>query len=328
MKRLVWLSILMTALAVGLVGCEWNTGDDAESWSSAFNWVNFSGTYRSAAGGILVSDYTTTPSTPGSTNTVNVSREAQGTVSLNQTAYNGVLRKTPVKPGSVVVDFGYFSAADNGNGVLTGPAGSGTISYSSGAWTFTGAPLAPGSGRVYADYSQLVSNEGSAGGGAVPGSTGRAIYSFVVNHQGQNLTITDNNGAVYPGRIKQMRSAAGLQNTDIPQVGEDEVRNDGRMAKYTYQESPLPDDGDMIVANFECSGTSQAGMQVRIVGTLEGTVAAGVFTGRRMDGTWIEAGGKTGNINGQTVAVPIATAPAEEAVEETTREPGGTGTRT
>ena len=72
---------------------------------------------------------------------------------------------------------------------------------------------------------------------------------------------------------------------------------------------------------------SQAlGFKQRIVGIFEGTVAAGVFTGRRMDGTWIEAGGKTGNINGQTVAVPIVVAPAAE--EEVTPEPGGTGTRT
>ena len=69
MKRVVWLGFWVTVLAVGLVGCEWNTGDDAESWSSSFNWVNFSGVYRGAGGGLLVTDYTTTPSVPGSTNT-------------------------------------------------------------------------------------------------------------------------------------------------------------------------------------------------------------------------------------------------------------------
>lgn len=322
MKRLVWLSILVTVLAMGLIGCEWNTGDDAESWSSSFNWVNFSGMYRNAAGGLLVSDYTTTPAIPGTTNTVTVSHESQGTISVNQTDYNGMLRKTPVKPGSVVIDCGYFFAADNGNGILNGPAGNGTISYSSGAWTFSGAPLAPSSGKIYADYSQLVSNQGSAGGGGQAGSSGKAIYSFLVVHQGQHVTITDNNGAVYQGRIKQIRSTSGQQNTDIQQVGDDEIRNDGRMAKYTYQESPLPADGDIIVANFECSGTSQAGMQVRMVGALQGTVAAGVFTGRKMDGTWIESGGKTGNISGQTVSMPIIVTPAEE---EVSLEPGGTG---
>ena len=47
-ETVVWLSILMTALAVALF-LEWNT-DDAEA-GLAFSWVNFS-TYRSAAGGI------------------------------------------------------------------------------------------------------------------------------------------------------------------------------------------------------------------------------------------------------------------------------------
>ena len=79
-------------------------------------------------------------------------------------------------------------------------------------------------------------------------------------------------------------------------------------AKITYYESELPADGDSIVANFECSGTSAAYVPVKIVGTLEGTVAAGIFTGRTMNGTWIEVGGKTGDINASTYEVAIQTA--------------------
>ena len=325
MKRVVWLGFWVTVLAVGLVGCEWNTGDDAESWSSSFNWVNFSGVYRGAGGGLLVTDYTTTPSVPGSTNTF-TRTESGGTLQPQKTSASGQVSHGNIIPGSFMVTVGNIATlADTAkDGILAGN-GNGTVNYTGGTWSISLDTWSPSSQKINISYSYAVSSDGSTGGGAQSGATGN-IYSFNIVQQGQNLTITDNNGAVYQGRIKQMRSATGQQNTDIPQGGDDEGRNDGRMAKYTYQESPLPTDGDMIVANFECSGTSRAGMQVRIVGIFEGTVAAGVFTGRRMDGTWIEAGGKTGNINGQTVAVPIVVAPAAE--EEATPEPGGTGTRT
>ena len=74
MKRLAWIGLGVVALALGGAGCSWETGGDATSWSSDYNWVNFSGLYRSAAGGLLVTDYTTTPSTPGSTNLLSVTK--------------------------------------------------------------------------------------------------------------------------------------------------------------------------------------------------------------------------------------------------------------
>ena len=306
------MAVCAAIIAVGLVGCSWDTGSDADSWSSSYDWVNFSGVYRGVSGGLLVTDYTTTPSIPGSTNIVSVKNESQTSISLNQTEYAGKLSKTPIVPGSVALDFGYFSASDDGNGILTGPMGDGTISYTSGAWTYSGAAAAVAAGTVRATYSQYISNTGSAGSGAVPGSTRFSIYSFNLSHQGQKLTITDNNGAIFTGHIKKMQSTSGYQNTDISQVGANEQRNDSLLAaKLTYQESPLPENGDTIVANFECSGTSAAGIPVRIVGTLQGTVAAGVFSGRRMDGTWIEVGGKTGDINAVTTSVPVTSIPGD-----------------
>jgi len=312
MKRFALLGVGVVLVAACITGCSWETGSNADSWSSSYNWVSFSGVYRSAAGGLLVTDYTTTPSTPGSTNTVPTT-EGQGSVHLNDTAFAGKLSKTGIVPGSVTINFGYFAASDDGNGILTAPMGSGSISYASGTWTFNGAPQSIIEGPITAGYSYYISNDGSPGSGALPGSTGR-IYSFSLVHQGQNLTITDNNGATYIGLISEIRSASGAQNTDIGQVGADESGND--KSKYTYYESPLPEDGDKIIASFEVSGISAASMQVKIVGTLSGSVAAGVFTGRTMNGTWIELGGKTGDIRGQTTPMPIVSAPAEEAPAE------------
>ena len=303
MKRFALIGMCAAVLTVGFVGCDWDTGDDATSWSSSYNWVNFSGSYRSAAGGLLVTDYTTTPSTPGSTNSLQVT-EGQGSFSANATAFNGKLKKTPIKPGTVVINFGYFSASDNGNGVLFASMGWGTIDYTAGNWRFTEAPQAQSAGSISASYAKLESNSSSAGSGARPGSTG-SIYSFAVQHQGQHLTIVDNNGASYAGYIREMRTASGAERGD-------------------ETERYVPVDGDTMVATFDCTGRSAAGMSVKIVGSFQGTVAASVFTGRILTGTWIELGGKTGDINGQTTVVPIAasteTATDAAATEEVAAE--------
>ena len=159
------------------------------------------------------------------------------------------------------------------------------------------------------------------GDSTASGTTRYGVYSLNVSHQGQHLSFTDSNGATYTGRIKKMESASGFSNTDIPQVGGDEEGNDERAAKYTYQESPLPANGDLILASFECTGYSRAGLSVRLIGTLQGTVGTssamqgavdeessgvvGVFTGRQIQGTWIERGGRTGDVSAQAEAVSI-----------------------
>ena len=321
MKRFILAGIGIALVAVCITGCSWETGSDAESWSSSFNWVNFSGVYRSAAGGLLVTDYTTTPGTAGSTNVLSVANESQGGFSDADTVFSGNLRNKNVSKGSLVITLANTSGvvwetfSDNGNGVLTGGNGSGTISYVAGTWTYKLNPGIAGpafSGITTASYSYEVSNSGSTGSGARPGSTG-SIYSFNLVHQGEHLTLTDNNGAVYSGNIGEIRSASGAQNTDISQVASDETGNDtSAHAKNTYYESSLPEAGDTIIATFEVSGVSAAAMSIKIVGTLKGTVTStGVFDGRELDGTWIEVGGKTGDINGQTTSIAISNVAGE-----------------
>jgi hypothetical protein len=50
MKRMALIGILAAVAAVAMVGCDWETGDDATSWSDSYNWVNFSGTYTPFTG--------------------------------------------------------------------------------------------------------------------------------------------------------------------------------------------------------------------------------------------------------------------------------------
>ncbi len=59
MKRFASIGILAALAAVAMVGCEWDTGDQSTSWSSSFNWVNFSGLYTASnTNGVLVSSST------------------------------------------------------------------------------------------------------------------------------------------------------------------------------------------------------------------------------------------------------------------------------
>lgn len=317
MKRFALIGMVMAAMAAGLVGCEWSTGDDATSWSSSFDWVNFSGVYRGIGGGLLVTDYTTTPSIPGVTNVYSVT-ESGGTMPKQVGAASGNMSHRPVIPGSVMISVGNNATlADPGKaGILTGN-GSGTVNYEGGTWSIE-LDLAAidwdKANPITVSYSYTVSTDGSSSGGAEPGSTRVSIYSFSVDQTGQNLSIVDNNGATFSGKISQIRSLSGAQNTDITQVSNDEI---SQHAKATYYESELPADGDVIVASFEASGMSAAYIPVKIVGTFEGTVAAGVFASRQMDGTWIESGGKTGNINAQTESVAIQTATTGTATTDT-----------
>ena len=68
--------------------------------------------------------------------------ESLGVGMANVHGYSGTLQSTPIKPGSLTIDCGGLSFADNSIGVLAGLAGtSGSIDYFTGAWTINLGPL-------------------------------------------------------------------------------------------------------------------------------------------------------------------------------------------
>lgn len=338
MKRIALIGILAALMVVGMVGCDWETGDSATSWSSAFNWVNFSGTYRPLSGGTLVSAYSTvnTPET--------VVNEYQGSFIAGQASFSGALEHGFVVSNSFVLSFYNYKGveiltiADNGNGelgiahteltpVIDAESGTqvgtdvldyieslGSIQYVSGAWSVSLTEGLPAKGTIRATYSyaaipSAALNQANPAVGVVSGTTGESVHTFVVKHSGQHLTLTDNNGASYTGYISEMRSSSGWENTDIEYVAGDETSQTpiGKNAKLTYQESALPPVGDMLIASFECTGVSAAGYNVTIAGVLQGQVGnydifpTGqqlIIENRQLTGTWIEDGGTTGDISG------------------------------
>ncbi len=285
-------ALLVAWVATGLVGCDWESGSDAETISGRYGWVNFSGVYRGVSGGVLVTDYTTASADGGgATNSILGETVAAGDGA--KTLFTGVLKRRPVIPGTLAISAAGFALVDNGNGGLAGNGRTGTIIYETGAWSVNLAPTALDAGTPIIASYQYGKTGGLGTSGVEAGSSGKAIYSFTVQQDGNVLSIVDNNGATYEGKISSIRTT-GAASQDLP------------------DSASAPAAGDTAIASYEASGTSAAGVHVKMVGTFQGVVGGSTETGitlgeRIMLGTWIESGtGRTGDINGS--ASPITTA--------------------
>ena len=296
-----WMGAAAALLVAGWVtsGCDWQAGSSSETVSDRYNFANFSGVYRAANNSILISDYTSFPEagSAGSTNTV--TGEVIGSTTAGVSVYSGVLAHGNILDDSVQVQAGVFVLNDDGSGALAGNGKTGTIVYQTGAWSINLAGEWPADGTpITASYRYAVGGTSGSTAGINPnnpGVSGAAIYSFNVTQSGNSITIVDNNGATYSGKISSIRSTGGVS-SDIASTA-----------------NPQPADGDTLVASFEASGTSAAGRKVKIVGSFQGVVdyaTSGGTTGgataaslprlttRTLGGTWIESTGVTGTING------------------------------
>ncbi|MBP7275110.1 MAG: hypothetical protein KBA51_02785 [Kiritimatiellae bacterium] len=302
MKR-IWISAALACLAgLWTTGCDWDWAGSDESVSDRFNWVSFSGVYRAASGSVLITDYSITAEVDEDFTDIS-SNEAIATAGAMDSVFAGAFANGNVEPGSVQIVAGGYALADDGEGVLSGGGKTGTIAYSSGAWSVDlGAATLPAGTVLRASYSYTRSTAPGTGG-PNSGVTGRAIFSLTVVQSGNRLTITDNNGATYSGQISSIRSSGGV-------------------AQNLPGGAAVPADGDTVIASFDASGTSAAGVRVRITGAFSATADVAVdaealttqiqLANRKIDGTWIEPG-KTGDINGVTgaaAAAVVAAAPA------------------
>ena len=280
--KLGWWSCAVVGAGIVLMGCDWEAGSGAETVSNRYNWVNFSGVYRAVSGTFLVSEF----GSGGSATTNTSVGEKVATAVAGQSTYAGVTSRRRVLPGTFQIVAGVYVLTDNGSGVLSGSGKTGSIVYQTGAWSIDLLGAWPPAGTPILASYQYVDD-------ADPGSSGGGVYSFSVTQSGNSLTIVDSSGATYAGRISSIRSTGGVS-SDEPSA------------------TPLqPAVGDTLVASFEAEGRSRSGVGVKIVGTLSGTVAGTTAGGggatattqiylnnRRLQGTWIEATGRTGDIVG------------------------------
>ncbi len=292
-KRIVAAAIGLGTAAL-IAGCEWSGGGSAASLTDRYSWANFNGLYRGPNGGRIVTDYTSTAGTAG------LDQYKSGVIANTvpgANVYQGVLKYKIIAEGTVtILGPNGLQWSDDGNGALIAAAGSGgingTINYITGAWRVEIANPVP-AGQLTVSYVWI--GDGTQQGISRPGSgaTGE-IMTFMVVQEGNELTITDNNGAVYKGRFGSVSTNTGA-NRDTP------------------INAIIPISGTQIMAQFTAKGISAAGVQVTMTGYFQGTADvdadtnAVTVTNRELHGTWIEKNGKTGDIVG--LASPLTVAP-------------------
>ena len=198
---------LSTAFAALFVGCEWTGTSDSDSWSSSYDAMNFSGTYRAVTTATKLSDTTTDKEETSETSFATIQEKASGAFGKGAQVFSGQTSYANIVPGS----FQASSSAgyvwnDNGNGglVFTDPnSGSsgesgggsssvvqkseavGTLSNSkSQAFDLTGTDIVPGSVTVTAG-TYTFKDDGS-GGLTGSSSTGTGT----VNYEAGAITLT------------------------------------------------------------------------------------------------------------------------------------------
>jgi hypothetical protein len=287
-RKTAVLASLLTAMGFGLAGCEWKSPSDNETWSDSYNWINFSGVYKNPNGGSVVTDFTTVVTT--NTSGGAVIPGPGGTIATGNggSLYSGTLARNVV-PGSLKITAGGVVFSDDGAGTLVPSSDLGTIStisYGSGAWGIDlGGIIIPSGEKITASYSVYQTSSGSTTGGGKTtknhGTTGVSIISLTALQEGNLLTLIDSDGKYYTGRMGSVRSASGDMGT-------------------------APRRGDVVIAQFTCSGNSYAGMAVEIVGLFQGTITVTggadtfVMSARSIQGQWIEKSttGKVGDVVG------------------------------
>jgi len=107
-------SLAVIALIV-MAGCEWGTPSSEETWTmNGYDWFDFSGTFRGASGGPIVSGFTyDDPTTEGIVN-----GEVIASLSSAQSNFGGSFNNNSVVAGTVTIFAGDFAFVDDGAGYL------------------------------------------------------------------------------------------------------------------------------------------------------------------------------------------------------------------
>lgn len=233
MIRILMICAGLAISVVLLAGCEWSGAGSDNTWNervvtSGSNTVDFSGSYKSPSGGVLVRSFSsvtnygvvtnTTTTTNSVTTTNQVSGQQIGVGDGKSTAFSGVLAGS-VYPGSLTIIVGGYHFVDSVssttgtvNLAVTPPDGSaGTLNYGTRLWTLSFPTPIAGGTPILASYMSIstygttnvitvVSNTVSTNSFA-PGNHGNPIFSFVVFQMGNKLQIYDSNNALYEGYL-------------------------------------------------------------------------------------------------------------------------------
>jgi len=107
---------LSTAFAALFVGCEWTGTSESDSWSSAYDAMNFSGTYRIMTLTTLIEG-----NADASEHAADwLTDDDSGTFAANKTTASGRTSHQNIVPGSVKISCGNYVWTDNGGNGIQG----------------------------------------------------------------------------------------------------------------------------------------------------------------------------------------------------------------
>lgn len=278
MNRSIFFSAA-AACAVALSGCDWG-GAHENTWSDAYSWLNFTGTYR-LSNAVQVStdggeEEEAKVSLIPKSFTFKTSKLAMGVTHTLSPVGDGV------EPGSFSVTIGNQSGTDDKDGHISG-AFTGTINYSSGVWSVDDNFKIPAGTSVSETWKYRIQ-------GVQPDpQKPQSIMTYLhVNQNGNVLYMTDSNGVKYSGKIT---------GASVP---------DSKAHGYEIPGA--------VYVSFDVSSATGA----HIVGTLNGqwsgsqSANSGVLSGRTINATY-QSGRSSADFYGvggdQTIVVPVSANP-------------------
>lgn len=196
-SSMIWKACGVAAAAAGMVAlcaCEWGAGRDATSWSDSFNWVNFSGTYRSSG------TKTVTKSSEKESRGVTTTSESSSSA-LTGSAFTVIqsgqnLTITDGQSGGVYS--GKFSSIRSASGYENRPAAT-TPGMKDGVKTLEDHGLPPGGDTIIGSF------EATGPGGRLVGTLQGIVYD----------TNTDGTGDVFGGRTLTATLVGPVKTTQI-----------------------------------------------------------------------------------------------------------------
>lgn len=185
MKKILLPVSIAAISAVAFMGCEWGGVHSGESWNDAYSWANFTGTYKLGAA----------ISGESSESGVSVSKTFTGNGTYSTGKANLIPSSVNVTVGSI--SFSGFSEESN---TVTRDNNSVTVNAAAGSVSITmvnDGALANEGAKVTISASYKVGAAGNSNGTTVDSP----ITWINVSQKGNLLTLTDNRGVTYSGKL-------------------------------------------------------------------------------------------------------------------------------
>lgn len=216
MKSVFRFGATAAVIAATLVGCDWGGVSSNESWNDAYAWANFSGTYKLVTKVVIEnknenddtgSSSSSEEKTPAGSDVKTYKWVNGGQYQTRENLVPGSITVTASRPGKGATAF-----QDNGEGLLVcqdkSVTASGSIAYTTGVitLTFTSAETIDQVTISYAYYDDFGNNgNGNGNGNESSNNSSSSVSSPItwlnVTQKGNLLTLQDNDGRTYSGKI-------------------------------------------------------------------------------------------------------------------------------